>query len=70
MSLGNNIRQRRRALDITQEQLAEQIGCKQTTIAQYERDSKVPTLYMTRDIAHILGCTLDDLVCDGDHAAS
>lgn len=70
MSIGSNIRQRRRARDITQEQLAEQVGCKQTTIAQYERGSRIPTLAIGREIANVLGCSLDELANDGDNAAS
>lgn len=67
MSIGSNIRQRRRAMDITQEQLAVQVGCVQSTIAQYERGSKVPTLPIGRELARILGCTLDELAHDSDN---
>lgn len=62
MSIGENIKIKRLAIGLSQNELAAAVGVKQPTIAQYERGSKVPSMILGRDIARILQCTLDDLV--------
>lgn len=62
MSVGKNIRRIRRAKDITQDALAKRVNVTQSMIAQIERDSKIPTVLLTRDIAEALDCTIDDIL--------
>lgn len=63
MSVGENIKARRMALDMTQEDLANAVGLSgRSMIAQIERGSKVPNLILGRDIAKVLQCDLNDLV--------
>lgn len=62
MSVGENIKARRMALGMTQENLANAVGLGRSMIAQIERGSKVPNLILGRDIAKVLQCDLNDLV--------
>ncbi len=61
-NVGDNIKVRRQALGLTQENLADALGLSRSMIAQIERGSKVPNVMLGRDIARILQCSLDDLV--------
>lgn len=62
LSFGNWIRQRRRALDFTQEQLAASIGCSLSAIRKIEADERRPS----RQVAELLADTL--VVPAGDRA--
>lgn len=62
MSVGENIKVKRLALGMTQENLAQAVGLGRSMIAQIERGSKVPNIILGRDIAKVLQCRLDDLV--------
>ncbi len=62
LSFGNWIRQRRRALDLTQEQLAANIGCSLSAIRKIEADERRPS----RQVAELLADTL--VVPAGDRA--
>ena len=62
MSVGNNIKRRREEKGLSQNELAEKIGCSRSLIAQFEIDNKMPTLAMGKAIADIFGCTVDELV--------
>jgi predicted ATPase/transcriptional regulator with XRE-family HTH domain len=53
-SFGNWIRQRRRALDLTQDQLAERVGCSVSAIRKIEADERRPS----RQVAELLADTL------------
>ncbi len=61
MSFGENVKKRREELKMTQEQLAEKVGVSFQMISHVERGRKVPTIYLARDIASALDCTLDDI---------
>lgn len=62
MSIGENIKARREAAGLTQEALAAQVGVTHSMICQIERGSKSPTVVLGKQIADVLGCTLDELV--------
>ena len=62
LSFGNWIRQRRRALDLTQEQLAASIGCSLSAVRKIEADERRPSL----QVAELLADTL--VVPAGDRA--
>lgn len=59
--LGSNIRNRRIAKDISQEELAFRISSTRNYIGCIERGEKFPSLAIIIDIANALGCTLTDL---------
>lgn len=62
MSVGENIKAKRHAASMTQEELAIAVGSGQSMIAQIEQGSKIPNLILGRDIAKVLQCDLNDLV--------
>lgn len=62
MSVGANIKEKRKKLKISQSKLAEAVGISQPLMAQFERGSKIPNLMLGRDIANVLQCDLDELV--------
>lgn len=70
MSVGENIKAKRTALGMTQENLASALGLGRSMIAQIERGSKVPNVMLGRDIARILKCSLDDLVGEEEKSAT
>lgn len=58
----NNIRKRRREIDITQEALASLIGTSKSYICELERDRvRNPSLGKARLLAMALRCPVDDL---------
>lgn len=48
---------------LSQTELANRVGLKQTTISQYENGSRRPNLSMAKKLADALGISLDDFVC-------
>lgn len=62
MSIGANVRRIRRALDMTQKELADRVMVDQSMICQIERGTKVLSLPLSKEIADALGCRLDDLI--------
>ena len=62
MSIGENIKEKRTAMSMTQKELAVKVNVDQSMICQIERGTKAPTLPLAKDIAEILKCSLDDLI--------
>lgn len=62
MSVGENIKTKRLDLGLTQEELARAVGIGRSMIAQIERGSKIPNLMLGRDIAGVLGCSMEKLL--------
>jgi DNA-binding XRE family transcriptional regulator len=54
-SLGYWIRRRRKALDLTQARLAQQVGCAVATIKKIEADERRPSREMAERLADCLG---------------
>src|SRR5581483_12518123 len=54
-TFGTWLRQARIARDLTQEALAEQIGCSTQTVRAFERDRRRPSREMAARIASVLG---------------
>lgn len=50
-SFGGWIKQRRKMLDLTQEQLAQQVGCAVITIKKFEADQRRPSVQMAQRLA-------------------
>ena len=53
-SFGNWLKQRRKALDLTQADLADQVGCSITTIRKIEADSRRPSKQISERMADVL----------------
>lgn len=52
----------RRDRDMTQEELADRIGCSRFTVKTWEGGKATPRLDYACAIADVLGCTVEDLV--------
>lgn len=48
---------------LSQTELANRVGLKQTTISQYENGFRRPNLFIAKKIADVLGMSLDDFAC-------
>src|SRR5438067_13845456 len=59
-SFGSWLRQRRKALDLTQNDLAYQIGCAVATIQKIEKDIRRPSKQITERLADALAISLDE----------
>lgn len=64
MNVGENIRRIREEKELTQAYVAEQVGISQAMLCQIERGTKNPSLQVGKEIADVLGCSLDLLVTD------
>lgn len=48
--------------DMSQTELADIVGLKQTTISQYENGSRRPNISIAKKLSNALGISLDDFV--------
>ena len=62
MKIGEMILRKRQAAGMTQEQLASQVPCSRTIIAQYEIGLKTPSVSIVARLADVFGCTVDELI--------
>jgi transcriptional regulator with XRE-family HTH domain len=62
--LGLNLRERRRAADLTQDQLAAFAGMTRGSIANIERGEQMPGLYRLVLICKAIGCDVHDVMPD------
>jgi putative transcriptional regulator len=61
MKLLNHIKQHRARLDLTQEDLARQVGVRRQTILAVEKGRYVPSALLAFRIARALGMSVDEL---------
>lgn len=61
---GDAIRKRRTALELSQEQMAEGVGCHRNYMGRIERGEQNITLDMMVRVARALKCSITDLVGD------
>lgn len=66
MKIGEMILRKRQASGMTQEQLAAQVPCSRTIIAQYEIGLKTPSVSIVARLADVFGCTVDELIGRGN----
>jgi transcriptional regulator with XRE-family HTH domain len=59
-SFGYWLRRRRRALDLTQEALAQRVGCAVVTISKFERDELRPSRQIAQRLAECLKLPTDE----------
>ena len=66
----NGIKQRRIALGLDQKDLAELLGCDNSTVCKWETGAALPQASKLPALAAVLGCTIDDLFEKGDDNAT
>jgi transcriptional regulator with XRE-family HTH domain len=59
-SFGYWLRQKRRTLDLTQEQLAHRVGCSAAAIRKFEAEERRPSAQMARRFAEIFDVAPDE----------
>ena len=62
--VGTNIRHLREAQNMTQSELARQVGITQAMLCYIERGSKNPSLQVGYEIAQALQCKVEDLLAE------
>lgn len=63
----DNLKRLRCALNMTQADLAQEIGVTQSLVAQWERGASMPSAARLPLLASILHCTIDDLFGEPDN---
>lgn len=66
MEIGKMILKKRQEAGMTQEQLAAQVPCSRTIIAQYEIGLKTPSVSIVARLADVFDCTVDELIGRGN----
>ena len=64
MNIGQNILNLRKGANLSQEQLAEEMGVTRQTISNWELDESSPDLKQGRELSKIFNVSLDDLAGD------
>lgn len=64
--LGKNIMRGRKALGLTQEQMAMELKVEPETISRFERGATLPSIPTLERIAAILGTTMGELLEEGE----
>ena len=62
MNIPENIKAKRLALGLTQEELANIVEVQRTMIVQIERGTKGLSLILAKKLSEVFNCTIDDLV--------
>lgn len=62
MKLGKNISARRKALGMTQMELADKLGISYQAVSNWERGQTAPDISKLGEIAEILNCSIDELL--------
>jgi transcriptional regulator with XRE-family HTH domain len=62
MSIGENVKKFRENKNLTQEQLAEQLGVDRSHITKVENNIKNPSIPLIQAMIKVLDCTLNDLI--------
>lgn len=60
--LNQAIKALRLTKEMTQQELAEKVGCDRVTISHYELGRVTPPLYMAQKLAQAFNLTIDDLL--------
>lgn len=66
LNLGENIKLRRRALGLTQEQLAERFGVSFRSVSRWERGTTYPDMELLPELARLFDTTVDELLGYGE----
>ena len=65
ISIGTNIKRLRKAMDISQEKLAEAVGVTVQAVSKWENNTSLPDICTVPEIAAFFGVTLDELFFGG-----
>lgn len=68
MKIGNRLRNLREQNNITQAQIADELGITQGAVSQWEAGATNPSLRTISRLATILNCTVDELLRDADNS--
>ena len=60
--IGERFREHRKAMGMTQAEMAERLFVSQPMVAQVEAGTKLPTVGMVKLAAEVFGCTTDELI--------
>lgn len=61
MTLGEIIREKRKARGWTQSKLAKKIGVASGTVSYWETEGATPSIYAMWDMADVFNCSIDEL---------
>ena len=61
MAVSSNLKEYRKKLNLTQDQLAEAIGAHPKSISRIERGDRNASLELALRLSHYLKCTVEDL---------
>lgn len=62
VSIGNRIAALRKAKNMTQSELAEQLGVSPQAVSKWENDLAYPDITLLGPLAEILGCSIDNIL--------
>lgn len=62
LNISSFIRQKRKEQNLTQDQLAEQLGITKASVSKWELGQSYPDITMLPDLAALFDCTIDELV--------
>ena len=62
MSVGAMIRKKREEKGLQHVDVADRVGISQAMLCQIERGTKNPSLQVSKEIANVLGCQIEDLL--------
>ncbi len=63
---GDRLRRLRKSRDLTQQQVADAVGCTQRAMVYYEKDGKVPPAAITSKMAAFFGVSVEDFLESAD----
>ncbi len=69
MSLGENIKKRRKEMNLTQEQLSEAVGVHTNTIRKWEKEKSCPSASEVEKIANILKVSVNYLYAESNDSS-
>lgn len=62
MSIGDNIKEKRKALNLSQKDVARAVGISQATMTNIENDYRIVHLSLIKQIAKVLQCSYHELL--------
>lgn len=66
MNLGNNISERRKAMGLTQEELASKLGVSAQAVSKWENNLSCPDISLLPDISKLFSISVDELLGASD----
>jgi transcriptional regulator with XRE-family HTH domain len=60
-TFGQVLKEKRLAAGLTLQELSDKTGVSLSSISLWERERRIPNIYLACDIADVFGCTVDEL---------